>query len=218
MSRRLVPHGPHPEPAVAAERSAVMTRMRASGPLAAVVCGLLALPRAAEASPLRLVLDARNTSVSITSGTLFGKVPARFGRLSGELDYDPAEQTCRLRMTMVVRSLVLDSAVMRVFVMSEGFLDPDAFPTVTVAGSCRPEIVAGRAAVSLVGTMTMRGQTRPVTFMARNLFEGRLLTAIIGTGTIDRRNWGVGGVMGTVEPAMRVETRIDLAQSQAASG
>lgn len=195
-----------------------MTKSRVSTPLAAVAASLLALPLSAAAAPLRLILDAGNTRVSITSDTLLGRVPARFGKVSGELDYDPATQTCRLRMTMVVRSLVLDSAVMRAFVMSEGFLDPEAFPTIAVTGACRPEIVAGRAATSLVGEMTMRGQTRPVMFQGHNVFDGRLLTAIVGIGTIDRRDWGVGGIMGTVEPMMRVETRIDLAHSEAAPG
>lgn len=182
---------------------------------AALAIAMIAVPALdATAAPLHLAIDARNTVVSITSDTLLGKVPARFTQIEGRLDFDPALQTCRVRMTMPVKSLTLDSAVMRSFVMSEGFLDPDAFPTITVSGVCRPEVVNGRAATRLVGEMTMRGQTRPVSFVATNVFRGRLLTGISSVGTIDRRNWGVGSLVGTVEPELRVTTTIDLAGTE----
>src|SRR5271165_181227 len=95
----------------------------------ALTLASLMLPLGASAEPMTLNLSAGNVLAQTHSHAVVMSVTGTFRQLSGTLNFDPAAKTCSLDATFVVESLALPNALIRSQTMSDGFLDPAAYPT-----------------------------------------------------------------------------------------
>ncbi|WP_245528417.1 YceI family protein [Gluconobacter morbifer] len=157
-----------------------------------------------------LTLSPGNTQAYLHARSAVTDVDGTFSEVSGHLDYDLEHQTCHVDLTMDVSSLKVGSAVMKQIMLSGIMLDSDAHPTMHYVGDCRPRVVNGQVQGQLVGMLTMRGQTHPVTFASRMQFSGNTLRRIVSTATFDQRKWGVSTLLRSVNPMVRSETVIEL--------
>lgn len=183
-------------------------RWRRLLPVWLIPLGLYAVP--ALAAPQHLVLDGHNAISGLHAKSLLGSVDGTFSQVKGQLDYDLSDQTCKVDMTMTVDSLKVGSAVMRKLMLSGALLDADTYPTMHFAGHCVPEVKDGKVITQLVGDLTMRNQTHPVTFITQMVFHHNTLVKLRSTTTFDQRRWGVSTMLHTVHPMVTSTAEIIL--------
>nr|WP_231289871.1 YceI family protein [Komagataeibacter europaeus] len=187
-------------------------------PAMAVLCMATLPAHPARAESQHLALVPANTTVLLHADSVVGAMEGRFARVSGTLDYDLSRQTCHVDLTMDATSVHMDTVVERKAAKSGNMLDSDRFPTTRYVGDCSPRVVKGQVRSRMVGRLTMRGQTHPMTFDTQMVFTGNTLTLLDSTGTFDGRQWGMSTMLHTVRPRMRTETRITLPATPAARG
>ncbi|MBB3174241.1 polyisoprenoid-binding protein YceI [Endobacter medicaginis] len=173
-----------------------------------VVLGLAALPARAETQ--QLTLTPANTRAELHAKSALTDVDGQFEQVSGKLNYDLSTQACHVDLTMDVNSLKVGSAVLRSLMLSGLMLDGDTHPTMRYVGHCQPKIVKGQVKTYLVGDLTMRGQTHPVTFAVTMAFKGNTLTRIVSDATFDQRQWGLSTLLHSVDPMVKTQTVIDV--------
>jgi polyisoprenoid-binding protein YceI len=156
----------------------------------------------AAAAPMVLPLTPGNMLAQTHSHAMIMTITGTYRQLSGTLNFDPAAKTCDIDVTFVVRSLTSPNALIRSQTMSKGFLDPDDFPQTHYVGTCQGN--------SLVGNLTLRGQTHPFTMALTYESSGGQLTGIHAEGILNRYNWGVAGMSLTVSQNIRVTNDISL--------
>lgn len=172
------------------------------GRLGAFIFAPLILPLGAVAAPMTLKLTAGDMLAQTHSHAVFLTVTGTFRQLSGTLQYNPVAKTCRVDVTFVVESLELPNALIRSQTMSAGFLDPAAYPTQHYAGTCQGD--------TLVGELTMRGQTHPFNMAITYEKTGEQLTGLHLAGVLNRHDWGLNGLSMTVGKMIRVTNDISL--------
>ncbi|MBS1103617.1 YceI family protein [Gluconobacter sp. Dm-62] len=155
-----------------------------------------------------LVLSPVNTQALLHARSSLTDIDGSFGKVSGTLTYDLDRQTCHVDMTMNVSSLKVGSAVMKQIMLSGIMLDSDDHPVMKYVGDCRPRIVKGQLQTELAGQLTMRGQTHPLVLTTELQFQGNTLMRIASHGSFDQRQWGMSTLLHSVDPMVRVETRI----------
>ncbi|GBR34645.1 hypothetical protein AA11826_1256 [Komagataeibacter oboediens DSM 11826] len=187
-------------------------------PAMAVLGMALLAPHSARAESQHLTLTPANTTVLLHADSVVGAMEGQFAKVSGTLDYDLSRQTCHVDLTMDATSVHMDTIVERKAAKSGNMLDSDRFPTTHYVGDCSPRVVKGQVLSRMVGRLTMRGQTHPMTFDTQMVFTGNTLTMLDSTGTFDGRQWGMSTMLHTVKPRMRTETRITLPATPAAHG
>ncbi|GCE89320.1 hypothetical protein MSKU15_0921 [Komagataeibacter diospyri] len=187
-----------------------------SGMTLLCMAALTAHPARAESQ--HLTLTPANTTVLLRADSVVGAMEGQFAKVSGTLDYDLSRQTCHVDLTMDATSVHMDTVVERKAAKSGNMLDSDRFPTTRYVGDCSPRVVKGQVQSRMVGRLTMRGQTHPMTFGTQMVFTGNTLTMLDSTGTFDGRQWGMSTMLHTVKPRMRTETRITLPATPAAHG
>ncbi len=161
----------------------------------------LAAP-AAVAAPMTLQLTPGNMLAQTHSHAIIMTVTGTFRQLSGRLDFDPAAKTCQVDVTFVVTSLALPNALLRSQTMSAGFLDPAEYPTQHYTGTCQGN--------TLVGSLTMRGQTHPFNMAITQEVSNGQLSGLHLEGTLNRYDWGLNGLSMTVGKMIRVTNDISL--------
>lgn len=166
------------------------------------LAGLLLLPLPARAAPMVLQLTPGNMLAETHSHALIMSVTGTFRQLSGTLTFDPAARTCHVDVTFVVKSLELPNALIRSQTMSQGFLDPEQYPTQHYTGTCQGD--------TLVGALTMRGQTHPFVMAVTFETTGGRLTGIATEGELNRYDWGLTGLSMTVGKMIKVTNDISL--------
>jgi polyisoprenoid-binding protein YceI len=165
-------------------------------------CALIMLPLSAAAAPMTLPLTAGNMLAQTHSHAIIMGVTGTFRKLSGTLNYDPETKTCSVDVTFDVVSLELPNALIRSQTMSAGFLDPAQYPTQHYVGACQ--------GATLVGNLTMRGQTHPFNMTITYEMTGGKLTGIHTEGVVNRYDWGLNGLTMTVGKMIRVTNDISL--------
>ncbi|NHO57475.1 YceI family protein [Acetobacter lambici] len=123
--------------------------------------------------------------------TAVTNIEGSFEQVEGNLTYDPEDQSCHVELSMGVQSLKVGSAVLRAIMLSGIMLDGDDHPNMRFVGECKPTIRQGKPQTVLVGKLSMRGQTHPLTFDVAMHFTGNTLTQIQSDATFDQRQWGV---------------------------
>jgi len=168
---------------------------------AALVPLLLAHPAAA--APETLPLTAADMLAQTHSSALIMSVTGTFRQLSGTLNFDPDNPaTCSVDVTFQVESLALPNQLIRSQTMSCGFLDPAQYPTQHYVGKCQGN--------TLVGQLTMRGQTHPFNMQITNVTKDGKLADIHTEGTLNRYDWGLSGLTMTVGKMIRVTNDISV--------
>ncbi|WP_232092252.1 YceI family protein [Acetobacter aceti] len=171
---------------------------------------LLFVPMLAHAATQNVILSAGNTTSRLHAKTLFMPVDGTFEKVVGALSYDPETQVCHIDLRMEVSSLKVGSALLRTAMLSGLMLDSDDHPSMRFAGDCQPKITNNKLETLLVGKLTMRGQTHPLTFKVKMHFSRNTLTEISSSATFDQRQWGLSTMLGTVQPLVQAETSIIL--------
>ena len=164
----------------------------------------------ARAETQHLTLDGRNAISALHAKSLLGSVDGTFGQVKGQLDYDLSDQTCKVDMTMIVSSLRVGSTVMRKLMLSGALLDADKYPTMHFTGHCVPVVRNGKVITQLVGDLTMRDQSHPVSFVTEMIFHHNTLVKLRSTTTFDQRRWGVSTMLHTVHPMVSSTAEITL--------
>ena len=132
-------------------------------------------------------------------------VQAEFGRFSGALTIDPASPaTCRVQVTVVIASLHMDDPDRNRLALGPAMLDAARYPTMRFDGSCQGS--------RLVGRLTLHGMTHPL-----SMTLSRTGTHVAATGTVQRRDFGIGGLPGLVGQPVRFTLDADLPQTVAAA-
>jgi polyisoprenoid-binding protein YceI len=170
--------------------------------LGASALALLLFPAVADAAPQTLQLTPQDMLAQTHSHAIIMTVTGTFKQLSGRLNFDPEAKTCNVDVTLVVESLALPNQLIRSQTMSEGFLDPAQYPTQHYVGTCQGN--------TLVGNLTMRGQTHPFNMAITNEMANGQLTALHLEGTLNRYDWGLNGLGMTVGKMIRVTNDISL--------
>jgi polyisoprenoid-binding protein YceI len=163
---------------------------------------LLALPPGAAAAPMTLDLTAGNMLAQTHSHAIIINTTGTFRQLSGRLNYDLAAGTCSVDVTFVVASLALPNALIRSQTMSSGFLDPAEYPTQHYTGTCKGD--------TLIGKLTMRGQTHEFNMTLTYEKTGGQVTGLHLEGVLNRYDWGLNGLSMTVNKMIRVANDISL--------
>ena len=163
---------------------------------------LLMLPLGAAAAPMTLNLTAGNMLAQTHSHAIIMNTTGTFRQLSGRLDYDPVAATCSLDVTFVVKSMALPNALIRSQTMSPGFLDPAEYPTQHYTGTCQGN--------TLVGNLTMHGQTHKFDMTITYEKTGGQVTGLHLEGVLNRYDWGLDGLSMTVNKKIRVTNDISL--------
>jgi polyisoprenoid-binding protein YceI len=165
------------------------------------VLPLFAVPAAA--APMVLPLTAADMLAQTHSSALIMNVTGTFRQLSGTLNFDPDNPAvCSVDVTFQVVSLALPNQLIRSQTMSAGFLDPAQYPTQHYVGKCQGN--------TLVGTLTMRGQTHPFNMAITNIMQNGKLAEIHTEGTLNRYDWGLNGLTMTVGKMIRVTNDISV--------
>lgn len=170
--------------------------------LGAGALALLLLPTVASAASQTLQLTPSNMLAQTHSHAIITTVTGTFRQLSGTLNLDPEAKTCSVDVTLVVESLALPNLLIRSQTMSAGFLDPAQYPTQHYVGSCQGN--------TLVGNLTMRGQTHPFNMTVTNEMTNGQLTGLHLEGVLNRYDWGLNGLGMTVGKMIRVTNDISL--------
>ena len=113
----------------------------------------------------------------------FGLLPldGKFTRFHGWLRYDPANSgACQVVLEIEAGSLTMASDTVREKITGPEMMDVARFPDMAFHGACEGETV--------VGTLTMHGQTHPL-----NLDLVRSAGVIEATGRLRRADWGIVG-------------------------
>jgi polyisoprenoid-binding protein YceI len=170
--------------------------------IGALALSPLALAVPARAAPMTLQLTAANMLAQTHSHAIIMTVTGTYRQLSGTMNYDLAAKTCAVDVTFEVKSLELPNALIRSQTMSQGFLDPDQYPETHFSGTCQGD--------SLVGNLTLRGETHPFTMAITYETAGGQVTGLHTEGSLNRYDWGLKGLGMTVGKTIRVTNDISL--------
>lgn len=183
-----------------------------------LLLGLLALPGAADAAVRRYVVDDAASQVDARVAILgIASKTARFPDMQGtlSLDLDDYEQ---ISMTVDVdaRTLTTGDSQTRLL-RGKQFFDVAHYPTVRFVAQ-KLELTGDRSG-TVAGQMTARGITRPVILgigFSRIPWEAGPTEAltIVGTATIDRRQFGMGAFPILIGNKVKITIRARLVPGQ----
>jgi polyisoprenoid-binding protein YceI len=169
----------------------------------------------------RFLLDAAHSNVGFSvRHMMISNVRGAFGKVSGEVSYDPArpEQT-RLSVTVDVASIDTREEKRDAHLRSADFFDADSHPHMTFVSRA---VRQGGGGLQLVGDLTIRGTTREITLAIDDLtpehtdpWGGRRIGAT-ARGSIRRSDFGMrwnaaleaGGVLVADEVKIEIEAQL----------
>lgn len=139
-------------------------------------------------------IDPAHSHLTITGRHLMvTKVRGTFAEISGTIVVDEDVAASTVFVEAKAASVTTGAADRDGHIMSPDFLDAESFPVITFRST---EIVPNDDSWKLVGDLTIRGSTKPVTFDLS--YEGSAIdpngnskAAFSAVGEIDRENWGL---------------------------
>lgn len=150
------------------------------------------------AAPLTYKIDANHTDV-VASWSHFGfsNPVAHFGKVDGSITYDPAKVgASKVEVTLPLSGLNSHVGDFDDHLRSEDFFDAAKFPNVTFKSTSVK--AAGEGKLTVVGDLTIKGITKPVTLAVTINKVGvqpmakREAAGFNATTTIKRSDFGVG--------------------------
>ena len=189
--------GTAPMPETAHHRAPAAAPLLAAAIVAIGVGAAFALPKEEEAAPQTAALEQVASDWSVQDGTLaisvtqFGNVvQGSFADWTAAIAFDPQAETDagQVDVTVSIGSLTLGSVTDQA--MGADFFNAAEFPTATFSAPIT------RTADGYVadGTLTLKGQTAPVTLPFTLTMDGDTAT-MQGSTTLDRMDYGIGGTM-----------------------
>lgn len=200
----------------------------------AVILALLGAPAAAQVIPSTVEQPGQAEASRIPSGTYnvdphhtlaswavnhmgFSILNGLFGASGGSITLDPAQPAeSKVDVTFKIAELSVTTPEFREHLQSPDFFDAAKYPTARFVST---SVVAGEGnRATIVGNLTVKDQTRPVTIDAAfvgagtNPMSRKLNVGFHGTTTIKRSDFGVGfGV-----PVVSDEVKLDIQAAFAA--
>jgi polyisoprenoid-binding protein YceI len=172
---------------------------------------LVLLPALAQAAPWRL--DPR-TTVAVDVAWEGSTVVVRFPPPTGIVDFDPDHpEKARATVTVSARGATTGVPLVDALVRSDGYLGAETWPEM----SFRLDRLTptSKQTAEVVGQITLRGVTRPITFQAQVIRYGpaaddpdRFEAGFDLTGSIDRTAFGSTGGLPQVAAVLPVRIRL----------
>jgi polyisoprenoid-binding protein YceI len=140
-------------------------------------------------------IDLAHSSVGFQVRHLFSKVPGRFTKFSGAIQFDPGKPAAtQVTVEIDAASINTDNAKRDEHLRSADFFDAAQFPKITFKSTAVKLIDATHA--TMTGDLTMRGVTKPVTLDVELLGHGPngrggLLAGFAAKGKLNRTDFGV---------------------------
>ena len=163
---------------------------------ALLITALLAAVGAAQAEPATYALDPTHTTVFFEAkhfGTSTHR--ARWDKKEGSITLDKAAKTGKAEVTIDMNSISSGVGPFDGHLKSKDFFAAAEFPTAKFVGS--KFVFNGDKVASIVGELTLRGKTNPVTLTATsfNCYDNPMLKREVCGGdfetTIQRSQWGI---------------------------
>ncbi len=150
------------------------------------------------AAPLTYKIDANHTDV-VASWSHFGfsNPIAHFGKVDGSITYDPAKVSAsKVEVTLPLSGLNSHVGDFDDHLRSDDFFDAEKFPNITFKSTSVK--AAGEGKLTVVGDLTIKGITKPVTLavtinkVGMQPMAKREAAGFNATTTIKRSDFGVG--------------------------
>lgn len=163
-----------------------------------VAAALALASTVAFAAPLTYKIDANHTDV-VASWSHFGfsNPIAHFGKVDGSITYDPAKVSAsKVEVTLPLSGLNSHVGDFDDHLRSEDFFDAAKFPNVTFKSTSVK--AAGEGKLTVVGDLTIKGITKPVTLdvtinkVGMQPMAKREAAGFNATTIIKRSDFGVG--------------------------
>ena len=156
----------------------------------------LALAISAQAQGATYAIDPTHTFVTYEVGH-FGTSTnrGRFDKKEGTVQFDKAAKTGKVEVTFDLKSVSTGVELMNKHLQSADFFDSAKFPDAKFVGD--KFVFNGDKVSEVVGSLTLRGKTMPVTLKASNFncYANPMLKREVCGGdfetTIKRSQWGV---------------------------
>ena len=191
--------GTAPMPATAHHRAPVAAPLLAAAVVAIGVGAALALPEEEVVTPQAAALEQVASDWTVEDGTLaiavtqFGKeVQGSFADWTAAIAFDPdaeGPEYGSVTVTVAIGSLTLGSVTDQA--MGADFFDVATYPTASFTG---PITSDGAEGWRVDGTLTLKGQTAPVTLLFDLVMDGDT-AQVDGTTDLDRLTFGIGETM-----------------------
>lgn len=155
----------------------------------------LTLATAATAAPVPYKFDPVHTEVGFTIRHLFSKVPGRFTEFDGTIRFDEQNlPASSVDFTIQAKSINTGNERRDGHLRSADFFDVDKIPTITFK-STKVSAFTGKK-FKVMGDLTMRGVTKPVTLDCEFLGAGDLgpmgyKAGFDATTTVNRKDYGI---------------------------
>ncbi len=177
------------------------------------------------AAPLTYKIDANHTDV-VASWSHFGfsNPIAHFGKVDGSITYDPAKVSAsKVEVTLPLSGLNSHVGDFDDHLRSDDFFDAEKFPNITFKSTSVK--AAGEGKLTVVGDLTIKGITKPVTLavtinkVGMQPMAKREAAGFNATTTIKRSDFGVGkyapNVSDEVKLTITTEAIVPKAEAEA---
>ena len=166
--------------------------------LTAALLVVSALPALA-VQPTPLALQPNGSMVAFRAYAMgFIPLDGTFQRFQGTLTIMPSDpQVCHIDVQVEVASLAMDDPARVSDVLSPSLLDAAQYPMLAYHGDC--------AGQTVVGALTMHGETHPLTLRVQH--NGKLYSA---SAQVTRADWGVRGRQMTAGATVRIRFTTQL--------
>lgn len=157
--------------------------------------GLLTSVSPASAAPKTWAIDPNHSTVGFTIRHFFGKVPGSFTKFSGAVVYDAEKPESSSATVEIDASTINTNNSMRDGdLKGEEFFDVEKFPTIKFVST--KVVKTADNQLSVEGTLTMRGVTKPVTLAVTFLgsgpgFNGEMRAGFDASTRINRKDYGI---------------------------
>lgn len=166
--------------------------------LATALLSLTLVAGSAFAAPLTYKIDPSHTDVTASWSHFGFSTPiAHFGQADGSITYDPAKVgASSVEVTLPLSGLNSHVPSFDEHLRSDDFFDAEKFPTVTFKSTSVKS--AGEGKLTVVGDLTIKGITKPVTLevtinkLGVHPLGKREAAGFSATATIKRTDFGLG--------------------------
>jgi len=163
---------------------------------------------AAEDGHLYRIDKAASKMGFCVGGTLLGEVHGDFGDFEGGLALLPNADPGRALVLVRTKSLETNNGLTNMLAKGEEFFDVDRYPEILFVGTNFEwtSATTGR----LHGNLTMRGETRPVTFAVEfsRLGGSQERIVVIAKAEVNRTDFGMTGLENVVSEQVRLCLRV----------
>lgn len=153
-------------------------------------------PAAPSASRETLSIDRASSSVGFTGAKITATHDGSFSQFDGTIELEPQDLTASsVRVTIQMSSLSIEPAQLAEHLLTPDFFDAPQFPTATFESTAvragGEGTIGGQPAThTITGNLTLRGQTRSISFPAIVTVEATGVRAQ-SEFTIARRDFGI---------------------------